>query len=98
MMLMPPPSSRRQLDRRRARGRAAGARQLSMTPGAIRSRRHRKRSGREWVYLVPVNRHVLEALIDRGLPEPDSEDRKKVAAELGAVLAQWAERWFEEKS
>jgi hypothetical protein len=89
---MTPPAARRALDPRRARG------QPSMTPGAIRSRRHRKREGREWVYSVPVTRQVLEALIDRGLPEADSEDRNKVAAELSAVLAQWSERWFREKS
>jgi hypothetical protein len=93
MMLQAPPSSRRPL----GRARSAVGRQLSMTPGAVRSRRHRKREGREWVYLVPVNCRVLEALIDRGLSEADSRDRKKVAIELSHLLAQWAERWFDEK-
>jgi hypothetical protein len=70
---------------------------LSTTPGAIRSRRYRQRNGLEWIFRVQVRARVIEALIDRGLPESDSRDRDKVATELGVVLVQWAERWFEEK-
>ena len=70
---------------------------LSTTPGAIRSRRYRQRNGMEWIFRVQVRGRVLEALIDRGLPESDSRSHDKVAAELSTVLQQWAERWFEEK-
>ena len=49
-------------------GHASGNHDPSMTPGAVRSRRYRRRNGLEWVYPVPVRSRVLEALIDRGLP------------------------------
>jgi hypothetical protein len=49
----------------------------AMTPGAIRSRRYRKRRANdEEVCPVPVRPRVLEALIDRGLPEADSRNRR----------------------
>jgi hypothetical protein len=68
------------------------------SPSAIRSRRYRKRrANNEEVCPVPVRPRVLEALIDRGLPEVESRDRRKVAEELAIVLDLWAERWFAEK-
>jgi hypothetical protein len=70
---------------------------LKQTPGAIRARRYRQRNGLAWVFPVEVGSRVLEALIDRGMTESDSKNRDRVAAELGVVLMQWAERWFDEK-
>lgn len=67
------------------------------SPGAIKAREHRRRerAGLRCVY-VPINREVLETLIDRGLSPAEALDDKAVGRELGAVLLQWVERWRRE--
>jgi hypothetical protein len=70
-----------------------------MTPGAIRNRRYRKRqASNEEICPTPVRPRVLDAMLDRGLSEADSRDRRKVGEEAAGILDLWAEHWFAEKT
>ena len=69
------------------------------TRGAVDQADHRQRE-REGVVrcvYVPIHQQVLEAMIDRGLSDADSLDPKAIGGEAGAILNQWADRWFAEK-
>jgi hypothetical protein len=65
------------------------------TAAAEKYRRYRarQRTG-EIVVRVPVPSCVVEALLIAGrLDDAGSEDREKIAAELAALLAEWARAW-----
>jgi hypothetical protein len=58
-------------------------------------REHRQRKARgEEMIRIRIGPRIVEALLARGLPDQDSRDRKKVAAELAEVLDQWANEWL----
>ena len=64
-------------------------------PSAARQRAYRQRFNRgEMALTIRVKRKVTEALlVAERLTDKESRNRKKVAAELGLVIEEWAEHW-----
>jgi hypothetical protein len=78
----------------------AGLARVRRSSGAIRQAEHRarERDGVVRCVYVPVDRAVLEALIDRGLPPEAALNARAIARECADVLGQWAARWQREKN
>lgn len=66
-----------------------------MTDNRARQRRYRRRQRRgQTVYPVSGDHRLLLALIEAGRLQPeDTLDRDRVAGEIAAVVAEWADRW-----
>ena len=64
-------------------------------PAAARQRAYRQRFNRgEMALTIRVKRKVTEALlVAERVTDKESRDRKKLSAELAAVLEEWASHW-----